>query len=369
VETLVFVTQLIDPDDPVLGFVVPQLKVLSRRFDLVVIANEVRRVPDDLGAKVISLGKEDGAGQTLRGVRFERAVGKVLRRRPAGLLAHMCPIYLTLAAPLARYSSVPTMLWFIHARDSMSLRVAERLADAVITASPGSYPHDARKLHAIGHAIDTSAFVPTPLRREQGTPLRLLALGRTSPVKGYEGLIRGVAAARRADVDVVLRIVGPSTTPAERSERAALEQLAETLAPGAITLESGIAPEEVRRVFDDVDVLVNATVSGSADKVVFEAMAAGRPVLVKSHAFDALVADSALPLMFDDTSNTLVDCLAELERAPTATLQHIGSSLRERVVNENSLEHWADQVAQVLSEISTTPSSSAPQLRERPQSS
>ena len=71
-ETLVFVTQLIDPDDPVLGFVVPQIRVLTERFDVVVIANEVRRVPSDLSAEVVSLGKEHGAGRLTRGARFAR---------------------------------------------------------------------------------------------------------------------------------------------------------------------------------------------------------------------------------------------------------------------------------------------------------
>ena len=46
---IVFVTQLLDPDDPVLGFVSRQLEVLHERVpDLVVIANEVRRIPDGL---------------------------------------------------------------------------------------------------------------------------------------------------------------------------------------------------------------------------------------------------------------------------------------------------------------------------------
>jgi glycosyltransferase involved in cell wall biosynthesis len=369
VETLVFVTQLIDPEDPVLGFVTTQIRVLAQRFDVVVIANEVRTMPEDFPAEVVSLGKEEGAERVVRTGRYARAVGAAMRRRPAGLLAHMCPMYLTLAAPITRCFSVPTMLWFVHPADSPLLRLTEHLADAVLTATPGSYPRSGPKIHPIGHAIDTSAIVPTPISRAPGIPLRLLALGRTSPVKGYGSLIRGVASARQANVDVVLRIVGPSNTPGERSERQTLEQLADTLPRGAITLEPGIARDQVGRVFDDADVLVNATASGSADKVVFEAMAAGRPALVKSRAFDALVAGTALPLMFDDT-DTLVKCLARLACAPPTTLQQIGSSLRERVVNENSLEHWADQVVQVLSEIRRPPSStSTRRIRDRPRNS
>ncbi len=61
-------------------------------------------------------------------------------------------------------------------------------------------------------------------------------------MKGYDGLIRGVAAARRAGVDVTLRIVGPSMTESERAHRAELLDLADTLAPGAMHRRAGHRP-------------------------------------------------------------------------------------------------------------------------------
>src|SRR3712207_8543280 len=34
--------------------------------------------------------------------------------RPLAVLAHMCPIYAALAAPLARALGVPVLLWYTH---------------------------------------------------------------------------------------------------------------------------------------------------------------------------------------------------------------------------------------------------------------
>ena len=79
-QRVVFVTQLIDPDDPVLGFVVPQIRVLAERVDhLTVIANEVRSVPAGLPADFVSLGKERGRGRLARGARYEAASVRSLR--------------------------------------------------------------------------------------------------------------------------------------------------------------------------------------------------------------------------------------------------------------------------------------------------
>jgi len=68
VQRVVFVTQLIDPEHPVLGFVVPQIRKLAERIDhLTVIANEVRTEPSSLPVELVSLGKERGRGRIRRG--------------------------------------------------------------------------------------------------------------------------------------------------------------------------------------------------------------------------------------------------------------------------------------------------------------
>ena len=346
-----FVTQMIDPDDPVLGFVVPQLCVLAARVDrLTVIANDVRSVPAAFPADVISLGKERGRGRLARGAFYEVALGRsISRMRPAAVLAHMCPSYLSLAAPIARATRTPTLLWFVHSADTRSLRLAERLADAVITAFPNSYPRQGGKIHPIGHAIDTDAFRWAPVERTGAGTLRLLAVGRTSACKGYETMIRAVAAAHCRGSDVELRIVGPSVTPAEHAHRVELQALIDEQGGGRIRLEGGVPRGAMPGLLRDADVLVNATEDRSADKVVFEAMASGRPVLVSSPAFGELIAPSSIPLAFHrDDPASLTSRIEALADASDADLTAIGVMLRQRIEVEHSLEHWADRVAQLI---------------------
>ena len=136
---------------------------------------------------------------------------------------------------------------------------------------------------------------------------------------------------------------GPPSSPGE---------LADALAPEAYHGRGGHPAWEVTDVFDDIHVLVNATESGSADKVVFEAMAAARPVLVASRAFDGLFdpAECALklrpPRRACDRRSP-----ARPRRATPATLDRIGGSLRRTVECKHSLGHWADQVAACCLEI------------------
>jgi glycosyltransferase involved in cell wall biosynthesis len=351
-ERIVFVTQLIDPDDPVLGFVVAQIQALSTLADVVVISNEVRTEAHGLEAEIISLGKEHGNRRVRRGFRYLVALADTIRTaRPSAIIAHMCPLYLIAAAPVARTYGIAQLLWFVHADDSVSLHLAERLADVVITALPSSYPRRGPKVTPIGHAIDTDALAYATLRPRDGMSLELLALGRTSPVKGYDRVIRAVAAARHAGVDARLRIVGPSVTEAERRHRSELEELALRCAADAVRVEGATNRAGVAREIWASDVVVNATKAGSADKVVFEAMSCGRPVLASSPAFASMLEGLSIDLRFSGHDvAVLTERIVTLASASDTTLEQIGRELRRRVETEHSLTHWAGAVVALVAE-------------------
>ncbi len=343
-------TQVIDPADPVLGFTIRLIRALDERTDaMVVVANEVRAVPADLDVEILSLGKELGHGRLAKGARYQRILADVGRRlRPATLLAHMCPTYLTLAAPVVRATGGRSMLWFTHLNESAGLRRAERLADVILTALPGSYPRTNDKVRAIGHSIDTDQFRVGPRAPRSGS-FELLALGRTSPNKNYPVVIRAVQRAREMGADVHLRIVGPSTTAAERAHRAELDELVVSLdLANAVTIASDVAHDQVPDALTAADALVNATSSGSADKVVFEALACGRPALVSSAAFTDLVAADGCRLSFREGDvDDLADAICRLAALPTTGRDALGADLRRRIERHHSLTHWADEVVRL----------------------
>lgn len=345
---LIFVTQVIDPDDAVLGFVIELIRDLSHRCDrLVVIANEVRRVPDDLSVEIVSLRKERGYGRLRRTIRYLVAVWRQARGMPAdGLIAHMCPVYLNLAAPLTKLLGVRNLLWFAHPSRSIALRIAEKVTDVIVTSLPAAYPRNNVKLVAIGQATPLRRFPLVELRTDSSTSLQAIALGRTSIKKDYQTMIRGVSLAREAGVDVTLYIVGPSTTPAEQAHRGQLAaSIAKLGAAGYIHLEDGVAPSEIPQLIASSDVLVNSTVAGSGDKAVFEAMASGRLVLVSNPAFFELLSDLPLELTFaPGDAIALADRLAQLSTASPELRWATVRELRSRIESAHSSDSWAERI-------------------------
>jgi glycosyltransferase involved in cell wall biosynthesis len=325
---LVVVTQRVDPDDLALGATVPMLRALAERVDELVVLTLVAReaaLPANVRIKVIA-----APTQLLRGARFVAALAPELRRRPVAVLAHMSPIYAVLAAPLVRPLRVPLLLWFTHWRSSRLLRAAERVSDRVLTVDRRSFPFDSPKVTPIGHGIDVDALPCV----DQTEPLRVLALGRTSPAKGLDTIVE---AARRAGVELELR--GPSLTAEERAYRDGL---------GA-AVEPAVPRREIAAVYANAGALVNNMRSGALDKVVFEAAASCLPVVVSNPGFDTLVEGIEPPLSFpQDDAAALAERLRALAAAGPDARARIGRELRERVRHDHSVDRWADEVLKAI---------------------
>lgn len=359
---LVFVTQTLDPEDPRLGIVPAYLEALAREVDeIFVIANEVLTVPAALEGKAISLGKERKYGRMHRTVRYESAVTRLLSHRgPTVLLAHMCPVYLNLAAPIAYVTGARTMLWYAHPADTPRLRLAERLADAVLTTTRPSYPRSSprsnRKLHLIGQGIDVSAF-PYSAPKTDGSKLRILAVGRIGPEKGLTTLVEAAAMARQKGIELDVRIVGPATLPEEQRVRVVIENLIDTLdLRSVVSIEPPVNYKDMPALLAGSTVIVSASAEGCADKTVFEAAASGRPVVAASSAVGPLLRDLPVNLTFTpEDAAGLADRLVELAGTSDATLEVVGTELRHRVELDHSNAHWAREVVAVADELWACP--------------
>jgi glycosyltransferase involved in cell wall biosynthesis len=251
----------------------------------------------------------------------------------------MAPVYAVVAAGVTRPLRVPLLLWFTHWRASRTLQLAERVSTRVLSVNARSFPLPTAKLVATGHGIEVPPQL-SPRRDEDGT-LRLLALGRTSPAKGLTTLVD--ATALLGDLPVALEICGPSLTDEEREYRAELATRGG--AGGRVRLSGPVGRPDVAGVYARNDVLVNNMRAGALDKVVFEAAAAGLPVLVASDGFAPLVDGLDVPLRFaqDDAAEVAARVRGVYELGPERRAA-IGTALHERVRREHSVEHWADEV-------------------------
>jgi glycosyltransferase involved in cell wall biosynthesis len=281
-----------------------------------------------------------------RGARFAAALSAELARgRPLAVFAHMCPIYAVLAAPLARPVHVPVLLWYTHWHASPTLRLAARASNRILSVDRASFPLEHARLHAIGHGIDLAQFPCVGGRASDGS-LRLLALGRYSPAKGLDTVLRGLRRAIDAGLDVHLLAHGPTLSQLERDHLAELRRLAADLRLGdRARLEGPVLRDAVGGLLAECDALVNNMRAGAPDKVVYEAAASCVPVLASNPVFSGFLPDS---LRFGrERPDELAEALQTFAALQAPARLEIGRTLRERVVREHSVDHWAEQVIAV----------------------
>ncbi|TML48046.1 MAG: glycosyltransferase family 4 protein [Actinobacteria bacterium] len=331
---LVFITQHVDPAHPALAATVPKIRALADLVDEVVVLTDSAApgvLPLNCRVRTFRAGRRAG-----RGVKFETALTRELPGlRGGAVVAHMCPIYAVLAAPLVRPLRVPLVLWFTHWRASGLLRAAELVSTAVASVDTRSFPLPSRKLRAIGHGIDLSEFACTP-GRDDGE-LKLIALGRYSPAKGLDVVLRALAA---ADDRVTLDVLGPTLSEEERTHRAELVCLAAELGLGGrVRLGDAVPRAEIPELFGSHDALVNNMRAGAPDKVVYEAAASCLPVLASNPVFDSLL-DPGQRFARDDPDE-LAARIGDLAVIGGDGRAVLGRSLRERVAAGHSVESWA----------------------------
>jgi glycosyltransferase involved in cell wall biosynthesis len=324
----------------------------ARTDELVVLARDDvwRDAPPNVTVRTF-----DARSKVRRAVEFERALAASLSGAD-GVLVHMVPSFLALAAPLAKARGVPLLLWYTHWHASRVLRLATALADTVLSVDASSFPLQSPKVRGIGHAIDVEAFAATLPSAHSG-PLRLLALGRTARWKGLATLLDALVLVLESGADVTLEIRGPSLTDDERDHRRELATriAADVRLRSRVELLESVPRADIPALLASVDVVVSPNeprTGATLDKAVYEAAACARAVVSTNQAFAPLLEGLLLPLLAPPRNpQALADVLATVAAASAAARADTGCELRRRVVEEHSLGHWADAVISVVREV------------------
>ena len=337
---LVFITQQVDPAHRALAAVVPQLHALARRVDEVVVLTDAGvdgALPPNARIKPFR-----APARALRGARFAAALAPELRLRNGrvAVLAHMCPIYAVLAAPLTRPLRVRTLLWYAHWNPTRTLRVAEQLVTKVVSTDVRSFPLASDKVVATGQAIDVDRF--TCRERRSGAQTEAIALGRYSPAKGYEQILHAVAQIENTR----LRVYGPTLTEEEVQHKRDLRELVTNLQLlERVELHDAVPRSEIPQLLAQTDVLVNNMRAGTSDKVVYEACASCVPAIASNPVFDDVLPEEWRFGREDVTA--LAQRLHAFAALDDVARAELGRRLREHVLARHSVESWADRIVAV----------------------
>ncbi|QQG46189.1 MAG: glycosyltransferase family 4 protein [Candidatus Niyogibacteria bacterium] len=356
---LLIITQKVDARDPILGFFHRWLEEFSKNVEkLTIICLEKGEYNLPSNVKVLSLGKKK---LEIRNWKLEilhrliylfRFYGHIWRERRSYdvVFVHMNPEYVILGWADWKIMGKKIALWYTHKAVNLKLRLAEKLADKIFTASRESFRLPSKKVEVVGHGIDTQKFtpsfdgVPGRMTGQFSNKLQIITAGRIAPVKNLETLIESFSILQNSKIDFEAKIAGG---PATKSDEVYFEKLKSLVRQKGLEnnvfFVGPIPYPRIQDFYHSGDIFVNLSETGSLDKAVLEAMSSGLLVITSNEAFH----DILFPQFF--LENKTPEVLAErIKKMSSENRPNLG--LRELVVKNYGLEVLIKKIIALLVE-------------------
>lgn len=355
---LLVITQKVDNNDSILGFFCNWLNELAKKIDKIyVIVLEKRNTNLAKNIELYSLGKERGNGRIKRFIKFNQLVARVLFRREIDVVfIHMCPEYVLSIFPYARITRVPIVMWYAHGSANLKLKIAHLLVDQVITSSRSGFRLKSKKVAITGQGIDTEKFKPqTSNLKPQNEKSIILSIGRISPIKNYETLIKAadILINQRNIKDLEFQIIGGIPL---KSRKRYLDFLKNTVREynleNYIQFIGSISYTQVQNYYRDCDLFISTSNTGSLDKTVLEAMACGKIVLTCNEAFRDVLDSHSENLMFEkENFIELAEKINSMIQTDEKPQKDLWPDLRNIVIENHNLNLFIDKLVKIFKEI------------------
>ena len=267
---LLILTQIIDTEDPMLGFMHTWVSEFAKHFEqitVICLKEGVHNLPENV--RVLSLGKEEGVSHLAYLTRFFSYVLKY-RTHYDVIFVHMNQEYVLLGGWVWRLLGKKVTMWRNHHAGSLLTDIASLFCHKVFCTSKFSYTAKYRKTVFMPVGVPTDKFRPLPNIKR--VPHSILSVVRISPAKKIEQLIETLGVLHKKGISFTATICGDAI-PIHKDYETLLHEQVEKLGLGdKISFIHGISFEKISELYASHDITVNQSPSGMYDKTIFEAM-------------------------------------------------------------------------------------------------
>ncbi|MBA3284711.1 MAG: glycosyltransferase family 4 protein [Nitrosopumilus sp.] len=330
---LLIVTQKVDSTDPILGFFHNWIKEFATHYEKIIVVCLQKGLHDlPPNVQVLSLGKEEGTSRYSY-IRKLFSYSWKYRKEYDAVFVHMNPIYLVVAGWLWMVLGKRRFLWYTHKHVDLKLEIAVFFAQAIFTASRESFQLETKKVHVVGHGIDTELFKPFghASHKEYFT---ITSAGRISSIKNYDVMLETLLVLQKEGKNIGLEIIGAPVTDADKSYFEHLKKIVIEKNIHHVRFVGTIPNNMIGQKIAVADLFINMSETGSMDKAVLEAMACEVPVLTSNVAFKDILAP--YNLFIKKERGEIVNRIRMMYDNQVET-EAIARNLREIVIKEHNL--------------------------------
>ncbi len=340
---LLIITQKIDISDDVLGFMHGWVKEFAKQCEQVTVICLYKgeySLPKNV--EVLSLGKESGRSRLKYVYRFYKYIWQE-RKNYDFVFVHMNHIYLILGGLFWSFLGKKISLWYNHRYGTLWTKFASLFAGEIYYTSPYSFFAEHKKAQIMPAGINTEIFRNSNKERVYNS---ILYLGRISPVKNIKILIESAKILDKNGIDFTLNIVGEPGENDENYFREIKNASKDLEEKGKIKFMGKVSNFKTPEIYNENEIFINLTNSGSLDKTTLEAMACGCLVLVSNLYFKEVVSkDLQKFVMFrEKDSKDLADKILLLFKTDNDFKKEMRKGLAEIVIKKHSLKKLVKRI-------------------------
>lgn len=342
---ILIVTQIIDKNDPFLGFFHYWVEAFSKQFEhihVICLKKGAHNLPSNV--TVHSLGKEEGVSRFIYVTRlFTYAWG--YRKEYDSVYVHMNQEYVLLVGWLWRLMGKKVTLWRNHFAGSLVTDIASLFCNKVFCTSKFSYTAKYKKTVFMPVGVSTEMF--TPDQSVTRVSYSILSFVRISPAKKIEQLIEALRILKEKNIEFTTTICGDATEQHKEYEATLHTQVESAGLQNRVVFRKGIPFEKVPALYTEHDISVNQSPSGMYDKTIFEAMLCDTLALSCNENLSGAIDE--MFLFKEDDIKGLADKLEKLLTLPDKERVQKARELREYAKNTHSLSRLAERLKEELS--------------------
>ncbi|OGD67257.1 hypothetical protein A2442_00600 [Candidatus Campbellbacteria bacterium RIFOXYC2_FULL_35_25] len=345
---LLILTQKVDKNDDVLGFFHGWILEFAKNYEKVTVIclyEGKHDLPENV--KVLSLGKERGVSKLKYILNFYKYIWQE-RAGYEQVFVHMNQVYVLLGGLFWRLWGKKVGLWYAHGSVPFSLRIAEKITNHVFTSTESGFRIDSKKKKVVGQGINLEIFKPG-LNIIKPTIFSVVTVGRISPVKDYETLIKAIEKLVSGGINIKLRIIGGVVLSEQEKYFDSLKLMVrQKNLENNIIFVGPVSNSEIPKYLKESDLFVNTSHTGSLDKTVLESMACGIPILNCNEAFLEVLGGFKERLMFPKNDFVILcDKIKEMFDLGDKGRKSLGIELRNTVAGNHSIGNLIKKIKSI----------------------
>lgn len=339
---LLIITQKVDKNDPILGFFHRWIEEFAKhceKLTVICLGKGEYDLPEKI--KVLSLGKEEGVGRLEYLKRFYTYIREE-KDNYDSVFVHMNQEYVLLGAIPWKTWGKKMFMWRNHPKGSFLTDIAVWLSDKVFCTSEFSYTAKFPKTELMPVGIDTEFF-----KRDKAIKKRknsILFLGRISPIKRPHIFIEALEILNKNGIDFSATIVGDAL-PTDSAYFDGLKKRVDSAGLNdRVKFSKAVKNSETKELYNEHEIYVNLTPSGSMDKTIFEAMACESLVLVSNKSLFGKIGDIFIS---GEKPDKIAKSLGLLINLSGDEKNNYGNELRDHIILGHGLKKLVNKFSKI----------------------